>query len=140
MEYRVYDSEKKCWVKDNIYLSPDGELFLIKRSAFGLTKVPLALSQDRYVYHKAIDLWDKENVQVHEGDYIQAQVDEDKSVIGIVAFAHELSSYVILCVDSDEFYTLGSEVTELIQVIGNVFDGYEKVEQDGEQALSQSEA
>lgn len=139
MEYRVYDNEDKRWVKDDIYLSPDGELFLIKRSAFGWTKLPLALSQERYVYHKAIDLWDKENVQVFEGDYIQAKVSEDKSVIGMVAFARELSAYVILCVDSNEFYTLGSEVTEFIQVIGNVFDGYKEVKQDGEQALRDSE-
>lgn len=139
MEYRVYDDEKKCWVKDNVYLNPDGELFLIKRSAFGWTKVPLALSQERYMYHKAIDLLDKNQKQVFEGDYIQAKVDEDKSVIGLVAFAHELSSYVILCINSDEFYTLGSEVTEFIQVIGNVFDGYEEVKQDGEQTLSQSQ-
>lgn len=138
MEYRVYDNEKKCWIKDNIYLSPDGDLFLIKKSAFGWTKVPLSLSEERYVYHRAIDLWDKNNVRIYEGDYIQAQVEEDKSVVGLVTFAHELSSYIILCVDSDVFYTLGSEVTNHIQVVGNVFDGYE-VKQDGQQSLQESE-
>ena len=139
MGYRVYDNEKKCWVKDDIYLNPNGELFLVKRSAFGLIKLPLALSQERYMYHRAIDLWDKNDVQVHEGDYIQAWVEEDKSVIGLVAFAHELSAYIILCVDSETFYTLGSEVTKRIQVVGNVFDGYQEVIQDGEQALRDSE-
>lgn len=139
MEYRVYDNEKKCWIKDNIYLNPDGELFLIKQSLFGMVKVPLALDLERYVYHRAIDLWDKDVNLVYEGDYILAQVDENKSVIGMVAYAQELSSYVILCVDSDEFYTLGSEVAEYIQVIGNVFDGYEEVVQNGEQALRSSE-
>jgi hypothetical protein len=84
----------------------------------------LALDADRYTYHQAIDLWDKNQQQVFERDYIRAQVSEDKSVIGLVAFAHELSAYVILCVDSDEFYTLGSNVSEEIEVIGNVFDGY----------------
>ena len=123
MAYRVYDNEQKKWVRDNIYLTPDGELFLIKKSLFGTVKVPLALSQDRYIYHKAIDLSDKNKKEIYEGDYIKAQVGEDKSVIGLVAFATELSSYVILCVDSDEFYTLGSEVTEHIEEIGNVFDG-----------------
>lgn len=123
MEYRVYDNERKEWVEDGIYLNPSGELFLIKRSALGRTRMS-KLSQERYTYHKAIDLWDNANVQVYEGDYIQAKVDEDKTVVGLVAFAHELSSYVILCVDSDEFYTLGSEVSEYINVCGNVFDGY----------------
>lgn len=133
MEYRVYDIEGKRWVGNKVYLTPDGELYTMNQSIFGRTKLS-ELSQERYVYHKAIDLWDKNQKQVFEGDYIQAQVEENRSVIGMVAFASELSSYVILCVDSEEFYTLGSEVTEFIQIVGNVFDGY-KVVQDGEQAL-----
>lgn len=126
MVYRVYNTEKKQWVKDNIYLNVDGELFLIKKSVLGMVRVPLALSADKYIYHKNIGLADKENREIFEGDYIRAQVSEDKSVIGLVAFAVELSAWVILCVDSNEFYTLGSETTEFIEVIGNVFDGYEK--------------
>lgn len=120
--FRVYDNERKEWLKKNIYLSPDGELFLIKQSLFGMVKVPLALSPDRYIYHRDINLYDKENVLVYEGDYIRARVAEDREVIGLVAYAHELSAYVILCVDSDEFYTLGSNVSSEIKVIGNVFD------------------
>ena len=124
MSFRVYDIENKQWVKDDIYLNPDGELFKIKKSIFGMVKVPLALSQDRYVYHNAIYLLDKNQKQIYEGDYIKAQVEEDRFVVGLVAFAHELSAWVILCVDSDEFFTLGSETTEFIEVIGNVFDDY----------------
>ena len=124
--YRVYDLEKMKWVKDNIYLNLDGDLFFIKRSVFGWTKVPLALSPERYVYHKAIDLRDKEGYEVFEGDYIKAQVEEDRFVIGLVAFAQELSAYVILCEENNEFFTLGTDVCEYIEKIGNVFDGYEK--------------
>lgn len=137
MVYRVYDNELKKWVKDNIYLNPNGELFLIKQALFGIVKVPLALSQDRYIYHRAIDLLDKNQKQVFEGDYIQAQVSEDKSVVGLVVFAEELSAYVILCVDSEEFYTLGTEVCEHIEVIGNVFDGYKEEKKYGKQTLSE---
>lgn len=137
MEYRVYDTEEKRWIDNKVYLTPDGELYIMNQSILGRTKSS-ELSQDRYIYHRAIDLWDKNEKQVCEGDYIQAQVDENRSAVGLVAFATELSAYVILCVDSDEFYTLGSEVTDLIQVIGNVFDGYEVV-QDGEQTLRDSE-
>ena len=127
--YRVYDNEKKCWVKDNIYLTPDGELFKIKQSLFGIIKMPLALSQERYIYHRDIELYDKNNELIFVGDYLKAKVDEDKEVVGLVTYAHEISAYVILCVDSDEFFTLGSEVTEFIQVIGNVFDGYEAAQE-----------
>lgn len=126
MVFRVRDTLKGCWVTDNIYLSPKDELFKIKQSLFGMVKVPLALDADRYIYHKDINLYDKDGKLVYEGDYIKAHVDEDRDVVGIVAYAHELSAYVILCVDSDEFYTLGSNVSAEISVIGNVFDGYEK--------------
>jgi hypothetical protein len=135
MSYRVYDSKKKIWIKDSIYLNSDGELFKIKKSVFGMVKIPSALSSDRYIYHEDIGLTDKNGNDVFEGDYIKAVVgkvdendenSEDKVEIGLVTYAHELSAYVILCVDSDVFYTLGSEITEFIEVIGNVFDGYEK--------------
>lgn len=122
--YRIRDIEKNCWVEDNIFLSPKGELYKIKHSLFGWTKIPL--DKDRYMYHKAIDLYDKNNIEIHEGDYIKAQVSEDRNVIGVVAFITDLSAYVILCVDSDEFFTLGSEVSDLIEIIGNVFDGYKE--------------
>ena len=124
--FRVYNTEKNEWVKDNIYLSPDDNLFMIKQSLFGMVKIPLALDADKYVYHRDINLYDKDGHLVYEGDYIRARVAEDKEEIGLVAYAHELSSYVILCIDSDTFYTLGSNVSEEISVIGNVFDGYEK--------------
>jgi hypothetical protein len=131
--FRVYDKDKKEWAKDDIYLSPDGELFLVKFPLIGRPKLS-KLSQERYVYHDATELFDKEGVQVFEGDYIQCQVEEDKSVIGMVTYVPQMAAYVTLCVDSDEFYTLGIDYKDLIKVVGNVFDGYEVV-QDGEQTL-----
>lgn len=137
MSYRVFDTETNQWVKENVYLNPDGELFLIKQSMFGWVKVPLELSQDRYVYHLDVGLYDKNNSLVYEGDYILADINENKKVIGLVTYAHEMSAYIILC-DDNMFYTLGSNVCELIEIIGNVFDGYE-VDIDGEQTLQDSE-
>lgn len=135
MAYRVYNTEQKKWLYKNIYLAPNNELFLIKRSLFGWVKMPIALD-DKYVYHRDINLYDKNQNLVYEGDYIRAHVAEDKEEIGLVAYAHELSSYVILCVDSDTFYTLGSNVSSEIEIIGNVFDGYKEVNDDDKQALS----
>lgn len=135
MVYRVYDTVDKKWIKDDIYLNPNGELFLIKQAMFGMVKVPLALDANRYIYHKDIGLTDRAGKEVFEGDYLKAVVgkidendenSEDKIEIGMVVFAHELSAYIILCTDSDVFYTLGSSTCEHIEVIGNVFDGYKK--------------
>jgi hypothetical protein len=133
---RVYDIQKNQWIKDNVYLNPDGDLFLIKKSIFGRTKKPILLDSDRYVWHQDIELYDKNNNMVYIGDYIKAQVEENRSVIGLVTYAHEMSAYIILC-DDNKFYTLGSNVCELIEIIGNVFDGYEidieETEEDSEE-------
>lgn len=135
--FRVFDIETNQWIKDNVYLNPDGELFLIKKSMFGKPKKLVLLTKDRYVWHQDIELYDKNGNLIYIGDYIKAQVEESRFVIGLVAYAHEMSAYIILCDETNEFFTLGSEVTELIEKIGNVFDGYEvdieEIEEDSEE-------
>lgn len=120
MGYRVYDKKKKKFVTDNILLTPDGELVESKKSLFGnrLTFV----QNDRFVYQKAINLCDKNGTAIYIGDYLKANVAENKIVRGIVTFAEELSAYIILCFDPDEYFTLGTDVCEFIEVDGNVFD------------------
>lgn len=135
--FRVFDTESHEWVNDNVYLNPNGELFLIKQSVFGWVKVPLELSQDRYVYHVDIGLYDKNDSLVYEGDYILAELAENRSVVGLVAYVHEISAYVILC-DDDMFYTLGSNVCDHIEIIGNVFDGY-VIDNYGESSLQEQQ-
>ena len=133
--FRVFDTEENQWIKD-VYMGSDGKLFLIKRSIFGRTKAPIELPLDRYVCHTDIGLTDKNNYYVLIGDYVIAHVAEDRDVIGMVTYATELSAYIILCEDSNEYFTLGSEVTEFIEIIGNVFDGY-VVDNYGESALQE---
>lgn len=137
--FRVFDTEKNQWIRDNIYLNPDGDLFLIKKSIFGRTKKPILLDSDRYVWHQDIELYDKNNNMVYIGDYIKAQVEENRSVIGLVVYAHEMSAYIILCDETNEFFTLGSNVCEHIEKIGNVFDGYEVDIEDSEEDSEEDE-
>lgn len=120
MAYRVYDKKKKKFIVDNILLTPDGELMESKKSLFGnkLTFV----DQNRYVYQKYIELNDKNDTPIYIGDYVKAQVAEDRTVTGMVTFADELSAYIILCFDSSEYFTLGTDVCNLIEIVGNVFD------------------
>lgn len=120
MSYRVYDKKKRKFVTDDIFLTPDGELVESKDNK--LTFV----DQNRYVYQKYIELNDKDNTPVYIGDYLEAQVAEDRTVRGMVTFAPEMSSYIILCFDSEEYFTLGESVCDLIEVVGNVFDDVKK--------------
>lgn len=123
MEFRVYDKKKKRWITDKVYLTPEGELFKVGQSFLGWSK-PTYISQDRYVYHKSIDLEDRDGTPIYMGDYLEAQVADDKVVRGLVAYANELSAYIILCFDSDKYFTLGTEICQYIKVIGNVFDEF----------------
>ena len=126
MGYRVYDKKKKRWVNDKVFLTPDGELMKFDKSVFGWTK-PTFVSENRYVYQKEIEgFYDKNGTQVYIGDYVKAKVAEDRTVTGLVTFANELSAYIIICFESEEFFTLGTEVCEYIEVIGNVFDDDKK--------------
>lgn len=120
--FRVYDDKEGCWIADNVYLTQNNELVMIKQ-VLGMAKMPITLDKDRYIYHRAINLRDVNGVEVFEGDYVLAKVSEDKSIIGLVTFAEELSAYIVLSVNDTEYYTLGSDVSEFIEVVGNVFDG-----------------
>ena len=120
MSYRVYDKKKKKFVEDNIFLTPDGELVESKKSLFG-DKITF-VSQNRYVYQKYIELDDINGKQIYVGDYLEAKISEDKTIIGMVTFAPELSAYIILCFETEEYFTLGTEVCQYVRVIGNVFD------------------
>lgn len=124
MSFRVYDKKKKRFVTDNVFLTPDGELVESKKSLFGnkLTFV----DQNRYVYQKNIELIDRNGIQIYVGDYLKAQVAEDKEIRGLVTYSEQLSSYVILNFETDEYYPLGESVKEFIEVDGNVFDDLKK--------------
>lgn len=120
MAFRVYDKRKKKFIVDNVFLTPDGELVESKKSVFG-NKMTF-VDQNRFVYQRAINLSDKNNVQIFVGDYLKANVAEDKEIRGLVTYSEQLSSYVILSFETDEYYTLGESVKEFIEVDGNVFD------------------
>jgi uncharacterized phage protein (TIGR01671 family) len=124
MSYRVYDKKKKRWIKDNIYLTPDGELVESKKSLFG-NKLTFT-SEDRFVYQRSIGLTDKNDVEIFVGDYLKANIAEDKEIRGLVTYSEQLSSYVILNFEADEYYPLGESVREFIELDGNVFDDLKK--------------
>jgi hypothetical protein len=129
VSFRVYDKKKRKFVTDNIYLTPDGELVESKKSLWG-NKMTF-VDQNRYVYQRYIGLEDKNDISIYIGDTLEAQVAEDRTIKGMVTFAPELSAYIILCFESEEYFTLGESVCDLITVVGNVFDDEKKGNKDG---------
>ena len=129
MGFRVYDKKKRKFVTDNVYLTPDGELVESKKSLFG-NKMTF-VDGNRFVYQRYIGLEDKDERPIYIGDTLEAKVSEDRVVRGVVTFAEELSAYIILCFDPDEYFTLGTDVVQYIEVVGNVFDDEKKGKKDG---------
>lgn len=124
MGFRVYDKKKHKFVTDNVFLTPDGELVESKKSLFG-NKMSF-VDRDRFVYQKYIQLNDKNGTRIYIGDYLEAQVDKDRTISGIVTYAEELAAFIILCFDTGEYFVLGQSVCEFIKIIGNVFDDNKK--------------
>jgi hypothetical protein len=124
MSFRVYDKKRKKFVQDNIFLTPDGELIESKKSLFG-NKMTF-VDQNRFVYQRYISLNDKNGTPIYVGDYLKAKVSEDNEISGLVTYSEQLSSYVILNFESNEYFTLGESVKEFIEVDGNVFDDMKK--------------
>lgn len=129
MAYRVYDKKKCKFVTENVYLTPDGELVESKRSLFG-NKMTF-VDGNRFVYQRYIGLEDKNEKPIYIGDMLEAKVAEDRVVRGVVTFAEELSAYIILCFDPDEYFTLGTDIVQYIEIVGNVFDDEKKGKKDG---------
>lgn len=129
MSFRVYDKKKRKFVTDNVYLTPDGELVESKKSLFG-NKMTF-VDGNRFVYQRYIGLEDKDERPIYIGDTLEAKVSEDRVVRGVVTFAEELSAYIILCFDPDEYFTLGTDIVQYIEVVGNVFDDDKKGKKDG---------
>lgn len=122
--FRIYDNKDKVWIKDGFYLSsaPDSHLYELKKGLFGRQKLEV-IDDDRYVIQKSVELIDKDYSAIFEGDIIKAKVENDEIVTGIIAYAHDISAYILLCEEKSMYYTLGNTISNRIKVVGNVFDG-----------------
>lgn len=119
--YRVYDKERKCWIMNGVYLDPYENLYIIEKKRFGRTKL-VPVSDDRYVYHNAIGALDKFSKPIYEGDVVEAEVNPNEYIMLLVYYAIELTSYVLLDIATDTYYTINPEKCDYIRIMGNIFD------------------
>ena len=130
MSFRVYDKKKKKFIENGILLTPEGELVESKKSFFG-NKLSF-VDQDRYVYQKYIELDDKDGTPMYIGDYVKAEINEDETVLCMVTFSSQVSAFIIIRLDKDEWFPLGESLCSRVKVVGNVFDDLKKGKKNGD--------
>ena len=126
--FRVFDKVKNCWVKDEIYLSSNNDLFISKNILFGLKKLSL-VSEYRYTYHRSTDLYDKNKVMIFEGDICKI---EHLNVVGLIAYIPELVTYCLLDDESLKYYPLDEYRCRQIEIMGNIFENKNLIETEHE--------
>ena len=135
--YRVYDNKKKCWVREGVYLSPNNDLFISKKTLFSAEKLSIVSDID-YTWHRDIGLYDKNNKLVFEGDICRCK---DGVFTGLVVYVRENAGYYLLDDEHMTYYPLGVDYMDMIEVIGNVCENqelmpvakHEIVEDEGDQ-------
>ena len=114
--YRVYSKNEKKWLKEGVYLSPNNDLYISKKTLFGTEKLIL-VSDNKYIWHKDIGLYDKNDTLIFEGDICRI---EHLDIVGVIAYASERASYYIFDDKNSKYYTVRVDYCKQIEVIGNI--------------------
>lgn len=118
--YRVYDKKTENWIRDNVYLTPTEDIYIVKkRKIFGYEKTSL-VSEDRYIWQKEIGLQDKNKILIFEGDI--CRLENKKDVVGVVTYIKEHASYYLLDNKNKSYYILDEAFCKNMKIIGNVFN------------------
>lgn len=116
--YKIYDTNEKSWVKDNVYLAPNGDIYIAKKTLFGTEKLSLVSSQ-RYISLNNIRIFDKNSKPIFEGDICKI---EAVNAIGVVGYTEEHASYYLFDYNNSKYYSLGFDKGKEIEIIGNMLD------------------
>lgn len=123
MRYRVFDTKNKIQITSTVVTDGRGDIFVCKQGWFKRYSLKL-LPDHRYVVHRCVEIKDKNDKDIFEGDICVAK---DGVFTGVVTYVPEHASFYLLCDAESTFYPLGFEYQELLEVIGNVIENPEMI-------------
>ena len=117
--YRVYDNKEKCWVRDDFFISPNGDMYVSDKRIFTKFSHKLMLvPEQRFIVHRYIGMKDSNGKRIFEGDICKIA---NRNVIGVIAYVPQHASYYLLDDKHLKYYPLYEHlIMEQVEVIGNV--------------------
>ena len=137
--FRIWDRVNECWLteKDKVFVNSNGEL--IKVGAFGRIKT---LNKQRYIVHKDVDVTDKNENYIYEGDFVDVDMvltgkykGKHIKTVCTIAYVPDALTFALLDVSTEKVYPFRNNM--VLEVIGNVFDTPEIVEELNPRLASQ---
>lgn len=129
--YRVYDKKETTWVKENIYLAPNNDLYLAKKNLLGNMTLSL-ISDNRYVYQIDTGLLDKNKQLIFEGDICKAI---QSGMVGLISYSSDYGAYVFLDYYTQNNIGLAKNIVDVASTCIMIRDVFEDEYTDEKRAL-----
>lgn len=133
--YRVYERESKHLVRDNVFLAPNGDIYVSSQGFIAekldLNKLDLVSNED-YIWQKSIGVFDKFGKMIFEGDIVKARITKrvynnnieeivESDEICVVSYIPQHASYYMFNRKNHSYYSFDIEnISERIEVVGNI--------------------
>lgn len=118
---RVYDKKEERWMHGDFCILSNGDLAELKKRPFGTEKIEL-LSNERYIWHEDIKLYDSIGNLIFEGDICRLDVPDNESLYCFVAYIPERAAYLLFDEKNLNYYNIDENIRNIMSVVGNVID------------------